>query len=530
MAILLILSAVLAWTSRDQLVLAPGHVESMARVADPSLPSQVYFGPPNSVAVLPFNCRRFPAAVESGANGEERHDVRAAPDGTDPVIAFGMAETVIDELVRIRGLQVTAPVSSFFFADSTEPPPVLAERLKVRHLLDGCVSRNADSLQVDAGLYDVRARSVSWSRRFDVPLPDVFGVIDQLTSGSAAEIREGAGGDARPTGTFPIAAWLQWAAGRWYARQSSPGSLEGAGLAYEKALEIEPDMANAWLGLAELYLLPAWKSPDDLPGFEHAREAARKALGRDPGLAPAHVVLSRISRVHDWDFGRAHEEGRQALDLLPGDADVLENAGAIEFIFGRFKSAINYLDRAIDRNPVVLNKLLRLGLANEFAGEYDQALVVYRQLLGLNPDYPGAYAFRARVKLNQGKAESALTEAELETQPFWRRYALILALDALDRFTESDPLLEALIREDSHDAAFQIAEIHSMRGDFDAAFEWLERAREQHDGGMSEILGNPFLAALHSDDRWPGLVDRMGLRPSGGAGRDRLRRDGNTDH
>jgi len=515
LAILAILLAILAWSHLGEGVLVPDSSEATSRVAQPSRSSQVYYGPPHSIAVLPFNCARYPGVETDSDPGKD--EVSGLPD-VDPVLAYGLAESLQELLVQIPGLQVTATTSSFFFADSTEDLPVLAERLRVRHLLDGCIRRSGESLQVEMSVYDVRARTYPWLQSWDV-LPDGLSeLMNQIVAGAANEVRIGSG-DGAPAAEWRFEVWRLMQEARFRYRQMDPAGLEHARAAYENVLQREPGFALAWLGLAEIYLQPAWPSPDNVPGYEHSRRAAKRALQLNPELAGAHLVLSRINRVHDWDFEQAREESRLALDLSSGDAAVLENASAIEFIFGRFQPAINLLERAISRNPVVLNLLLRLGLAYEFAGDYDQALVTYRQLLGLNPDYPGVYAFRARVKLAQSKPEAALDESEQELQPFWQRYAQILALDALGRFEESDPLLEAMTRENSHDAAFQLAEIHAMRDDIERAFEWLARAREQHDGGMSEILGNPLLGALHEDPRWLELVVQMGLtrEPEAGA-------------
>jgi len=165
-----------------------------------------------------------------------------------------------------------------------------------------------------------------------------------------------------------------------------------------------------------------------------------------------------------------------ALALQPGAADVLSNASDNEFTFGRFEQAIELLQAAIDRDPITLPLLLRLGLLHEFAGDYEQSLIAYRQLLGLNPDYPAAHAYRARVKLAQGKAESALKEADLEPDPFWQNHSRILALIALEGHEEADLLLGQMTTEHAGDAAFQLAEIHAFRGDTEGAFDWLEQA------------------------------------------------------
>ena len=107
--------------------------------------------------------------------------------------------------------------------------------------------------------------------------------------------------------------------------------------------------------------------------------------------------------------------------------------------------------------------------------------------------------------------ESALEEAELEQQPFWRQYARILSLTALERTDEAELLLQQMIDANGNDAAFQIAEIYAFSGANDQAFEWLDRAWRQRDGGMSELLGNYFLSGLENDARWQELLARMGL-------------------
>jgi tetratricopeptide (TPR) repeat protein len=511
LALLCSLLAILAWSYREHFAIAPPTADTSTRDAQPMARQQIYFGPPYSVAVLPFNCVR-PGVAEAVVPGSNQSGADGPASGiAASYLTFGLAGSIQRLLQQMDSLHVTATTSSFFFAESTESLPVLAERLKVRHLLDGCVRQIDELLELELSLYDVRADSFTWSLTIMTPAEDIPDVIDQIIVQAAEEIRAGSGDSAPVVEAIGPAAWMKMLEGRQFARERNSPGLEQAEAAFKTVLELEPGHAPAWLGLARVYLHPGWPSTAKNPGYEQSRQAALKALDMDPAMAGAHLVLSVINRIYDWNFVQARKEARLALDILPGDAEILANASSSEFIFGRYRASVALLERSISRNPVVLNKLFRLGLAHEFAGDYDQALIIYRQLLGLNSEYPGVHAFRARVKLAQQNPESALRESEQELHPFWQRYSRILALDALERFEESDPLLEEMILENSHNAAFQLAEIHAMRGDQERAFEWLELAWEQRDGGMSEILGNVFLAGLHDDDRWSKWVDRMGL-------------------
>ena len=235
------------------------------------------------------------------------------------------------------------------------------------------------------------------------------------------------------------------------------------------------------------------------------------ALRLDPELAGAYLELSRIRRAVDWDWHGSNEAAQKALKFQAGNADVLSNLSTTLFTLGKFDAAVILLKEAIKRDPLVLQNLLRLGLLYEFSGKYEEALLAYRMLLGLNPDYPALHAYRARAMLARSMPESALEEAEKEQNPFWQRYARILSLIALERPDEAASLLQQMIVERGNDAAYQVAEIYAFGGDVGEAFNWLNRAYRQRDGGMSELIGNYFLSNLENDVRWRELLIRVSL-------------------
>ena len=495
----LVVALVLAFFYRDRFAITAGSISEPHGGPAAGYPTQIYYGPANSIAVLPF------AAVPFNDEGP------VAESAADSLLPAGFADSLIDQLVQNPELQVTSRSSSFFFNQDQVELPVIAERLKVTHLLEGSFQEVAGGVRIKVRLFRVNPDKELWSGSFIGAHAELPGLRDEIAAAVTSAMNRQPGIEQAGKMLNPEA-WLLVLEGRQLLRLRGLENLERAKTRFDRALELDPGSGEAWLGLAETYFDPSWPATGTRSGYEQAREAAWAALEINPALAEAHLALSRIRRTFDWDWKGSREAAQQALKLRPGSADILSNASDAEFTLGNFEEAIEFAQEAIKRDPVVLPHLLGLGLLFEFSGDYDQALIVYRQLLGLNPGYPAAHAFRARVKLAQDKPESALREADQEQNPFWKRYARILALIALDRFDEADPLMDQMILENAHDAAYQIAEIHAFRGNVDAAFEWLDRAYEQRDGGMSEIIGNPFLAALEEDERWPGFLSRMGLR------------------
>ena len=494
------LMALLIWTVRDHIPVFPGGVDESSGGKVKLARAQVYYGPVNSIAVLPFTCTSHDFEAGSGAS----------PVG-DPALADGIAESLIDLLAAIPDLQVTASNSSFFFRDKDAAMPVLAERLKVRHILEGCARKTPEGIEISARLTDVKAKSEKWSKSFNGKLDEVFVIQDEITAAAARVVVKGLGKDAPGARVMDPQAWLLFIEGRYQRRLRDPDRLSEAESAFKRVLDIEPEFAPAMLELARIYMDPVMVAAQGKAGFERAREMIHGALRLDPELAGAYLELSRIRRAIDWDWHGSNEAAQKALKFQAGNADVLSNLSTTLFTLGKFDAAVILLKEAIKRDPLVLQNLLRLGLLYEFSGRYEEALLAYRMLLGLNPDYPALHAYRARAMLARSLPESALEEADKEQNPFWQRYARILSLIALERPDEADSLLQQMIVERGNDAAYQVAEIYAFGGDVGEAFNWLDRAYRQRDGGMSELIGNYFLSNLENDVRWRELLIRVSL-------------------
>ncbi len=505
-AIILVL---ITWFLREHIPVFPDGVEAPNEKVTLARP-QVYYGPANSIAVLPFTCTS-PAfeVVSPDSPGDE--PVRQATD--TPALADGIAQSLIDLLARVPGLLVTSSNSSFFFQDKDTVIPVLAERLKVRHILEGCARQTPDGFEISARLVNVKTRSQKWAKSFNGKLDNIIAFQNEIAT-AAADI---AGSNLGKEKELPLAkvvdpqAWLMFIEGRYRYRLRGPDNLAQAEAAFRNALDIEPEFAPALLGLARVYMTPVRVSTQGRAALEKARETVLEALRLDPELAGAYLELSRIRRSVDWDWRGSSEAAQKALGLAPGNADVLSNASTALFTLGKFEPAVMLLKEAIKRDPLVLQNFQRLGLLYEFSGKYEEALQAYQVLLGLNPDYPAVYAYRARAQLALSMSESALEEADKEQNPFWQRYARILSLFALQRSDEADALLQQMIIERGNDAAYQVAEIYAFSGDIDQAFSWLDRAYRQRDGGMSELIGNYFLSNLENDPRWRELLVRVSL-------------------
>ena len=300
--------------------------------------------------------------------------------------------------------------------------------------------------------------------------------------------------------------------GRYLFGRRTQTDWENAALAFEQALEIEPDYASAWAGLSLVLGAQAGQSYRELhAGYVLAREAANKALELDRDLAEAHSALGKIQMTYDWDWTGAEVSLARALELAPGNAQILAEMAILQRFIGNLEVSNELNRQAVELDPLSLRGYHQMGLTLIWAGQLEEAMAVYRHLLTLNPEYTSANLSLSRILLIQGNMEEAMAAAEREKEPFWREFGILINLYAQGRTEEGDARLVAFIEQNQADSAYQIATIYGFRGDMDLVFEWLELAYVQRDGGLPEMLFDPFLNQFSDDPRWVEIVKKVGL-------------------
>ena len=300
--------------------------------------------------------------------------------------------------------------------------------------------------------------------------------------------------------------------GRFFLDRRSRKDLERAVDYFRRSLERDPGYAPAWAGLSEAYAGQADNGyVPTADGYRRAREAAEKSLALDPQLVDAHLAMGGIQRSYDWDWAAADASYRKALDLEPGNALALRHAGIQATTLGRWNEAIDLANKAIERDPLRPGSYGRLGDVFLAVERDTEAEAAFRKALELDPD--GAYRHYAigRTLLLQGKADAALQEMEQETDEIWRLSGLPLAFHALGRRGESDAALATFKSKHAGEMAYQIAEVHAFRGEADLAFEWLERAYDQRDAGVTAIKGDRLMRGLVGDPRYKAFLRKLKL-------------------
>jgi tetratricopeptide (TPR) repeat protein len=345
-------------------------------------------------------------------------------------------------------------------------------------------------------------------------MENIFAVQDDIAGSVAGALKVTLEGGQPPKAqqTNPEAynAYLQ---GRYFFDGRTKEDYEKAIGYYEQALQIDPNYARAQVGLSEVHASQAdygYVAVEE--GYGKALKEAERALELDPNLAEAHAAIGWIKRSYDWDWTGADAAFKRALELEPGNADVILGAAELAATLGHFDEAIRLDRRAIELDPLRVSAYSRLGLHASYGDRWQEAEAALRKVLELNPQYPGAHLRLGRLYLVQSKPEEAFDEMQREPESAaWRGQGLALAYQAVGKKKEADAALAEYIEKSQNDGAFQIAEIYAYRGEMDKAFQWLERAYKQRDAGLSQMIGNTLLRGLERDPRWTAFLKKMKL-------------------
>ena len=453
-----------------------------------------------SIAVLPF------------VDLSQAHDQEYFCDG--------ISEEILDALAKVEGLRVVARTSSFSFKGKNADVGEIAQKLNVRNVLEGSLRREGNRTRITAQLVNARDGFHIWSDTFERELQGVFAVQDEITRSivDALKIKLAVAPPARAQqNTEAYDLYLQ---GLYLSNKSDEENLRKSLNLFQRALDKDPTLSRAWVGIAKAWywLADAYLKP--LQAYQAVESAATKALELNEKDADAHAYLSDAKRVLHWDWKIAERELQRAIEIDP-------NSATAHLIFAHHRVCsgdlaggqmeLDEAERLDPLSPIISDHQAILFL---YSDRLDDAVGAAKRTLTLDPNYNYLEPTLARIYREQGKLEDALAlylKAQQGTHE--PNAGLAIAYARLGRITEAQRMLQQLIDKANRGyvAGEQIACVFVALDNHDEAFRWLNRAVDEHSGNV--IATHRELRPLYSDSRFPLLLRRMGIDPTKVVGR-----------
>jgi serine/threonine protein kinase/tetratricopeptide (TPR) repeat protein len=429
--------------------------------------------------------------------------------------ADGLSEGLITELAQIRSLRVISRTSSMTYKGSTKPLPEIGRELGVDAVIEGSIQRAGTRVRITTQLIHVATDRHLWASTYDRELRDVLSVQAEVAGEVAREIGLQLTAMRPGRSTIVPEAFDAFLRGNF---QSNNWELQKAQIAYERAIELDPDFAAAYARLSGVYYFLAFLGvmpPRD--AFEKVRVLSATALAKDPQLAEALGQRALLSLHYDWDWFAAERDFRRAEELDPSFADNHHYYAHFLLAMNRPHDNVDQMRKAVALDPQ--NPVLRVchGWHRLFAAEYDSAVADADRAAQMAPNLFWSPMVRGWAFEQQGRLAEALTEFEaaiaqsgaLSIAVASRAHSLAL----LGRKEEAALIANELIERSrsTYVPAYEIAVVFAGLGDLDSTFAWLQNAIDDHSTWLVHVGWDARFRKARNDPRFRAIIRSIGL-------------------
>jgi TolB-like protein/DNA-binding winged helix-turn-helix (wHTH) protein len=434
-------------------------------------------------------------------------------DSSQDYFADGMTDELITMLAKDSSLRIVSRTSVMQYRGARRPLPEIARALHADAILEGSVSRSAHQVHMTLQLIRADTDSHLWADSYerdanDLALPDeaARAIANQLHRGvpavKANRYVSPAAHDAYLHGNY-----------LWFGTR-----MEESGAWFRKAIDLQPDYALAWAGLADYYGEGIVVDVlDPRTSIVPEEQVAERALALDPNLPQAHSAMAAMFFIDRWDWADADREILRALSLDPQNGEWYYLRARVLEALNRNAEAIDLGKKAMEIDPFSRPYALS-GLYLD-ARQYDAALKEIQLRLEANSNNSALLAQEADLWRRMGKNKEAVDA--------WARWNILTGDSqsavnvrrAWDRGGARGEVRWQLGRrlqqsKSSYVSPVELASYYAQLGDKERTLALLEEGYKQHSMDILWIEGDPAYDFLHSDPRFRSIIQRTGVAPA----------------
>jgi len=451
-----------------------------------------------SIAVLPF--------TTIGAKTDD-----------EQYLGVGTADLVTSKLSQINEINLRSVSAVRRYLKSDKSPLEAGKELAVDYVVSGTIERRENAVEAKLEMKEVASGRAVWSEIFNEPDSNLFALQDSISElvAKSLSLRLTNAEKQNLARHFTENGKAQqlYLSGRFHFGKRTVEGLRQAISLFEQAIEIDPNFALAYTGLADCQALLNWyQEPQPPDAWSEAKRAAEKAVSLDDNLAEAHASLAFVKFHFERDYRGAEEEFRRAINLKPNYATAHQWYAFLLSAQARHNEAIavmRHAEQLEPRSAVIANAVANVLFS---ARLYDESIVQARRSLEIDPASVGAHVILRWNYEKKGIPDEimAIFEKEVafagDTPTSRAKRAHVFA--AVGKKEEALQILEELAANKQLEriTPYEIAIIYALLDDKTKSFEWLKKAKDNHAVGFSFVKVDPLLDNLRSDKRFENLV------------------------
>ena len=455
-----------------------------------------------TIAVLPFE--------NTGADNSEEY------------ISDGITQDIISNLSKISSLQkVIGWFSVRAFKKTTKTLNEIAKELGVAAIISGSIQKNADKMHVIAELTEVNTKKLLWNYDSVYSSKDLLTIQSTIAAEIVSAMKASLTAEEKKNltkhYTDNIEAYKFYRKGRIFWDQRTKESFDSSQIYYNKAIELDPDYALAYSGLADLYIYNQ-KGLLQTEAIPFARNYALKALLLDSTLSEALTTIGFIQSAFDYDWVKSKNTLQKAITLNPNYPTAhLFYGNLLQYTGESTEQGISEIKKALSLDPLSRNLNYVLGRNYYYAHKYDSAFEQLKKTIALDQNFNLAKGNLAYVLLEKKNYPAAfdiilqLKENGISKIDYYKGITLSYAYAASGDKVRAKEELEKTLVEYPDQSPFNIARVYIALRDYEKAITSLEKAYEQRDLWMYALKADPTFNPIRNELRFKALMKRMNL-------------------
>jgi len=452
-----------------------------------------------TIAVLPF--------VNMSASDENEY------------FSDGITEEIINALAQIGDLKVTSRTSSFSFKGRNIPIAEIGNELNVSTILEGSVRLAGSQVRITAQLVDVADDFHFWSETWDRELAYVFEIQDEVSLLIADKLREHLGHfviqeHLVEKQTDNIDAYEYSLKAKFLRNKWNPEDVRTAISLYEKALVLDPDHDESYIGLADCY---SFLGTTGFMPFEEAWgltiKYTRQALELNSLSSGVHYQLSNQAFFVECNYGKSLEEMKQAIEINPNNAEAQEFLSFLYIIAGDRELSLEHLGIALCLNPLSGESQFFKAYYHYMIEDFPESLELLDKCLTANDKNIPAHSIKPLCLLKMGRYDEVISyfdnipaDVVIEGE---KTGAIALAYTLNNDKANASRYLEKLTvqaeKADGYTADSYLFMMNAVSGERDKAFDWVINAIEKNSSLLLLRYTDPLVAPLRDDPRYEAL-------------------------
>lgn len=440
----------------------------------------------------------------------------------DENLNLRIMDSIITKLSKIESISVRPTSSTIRFAESEEPAVEIGKKLVVDAVLEGLIQRENNKLRVTVQLVSVKNTKQIWSEQFDGESDRLLDLQNVISSKLLHELNlrltkeQETNFAKRPTDNSD--AYEEYLKGRYFWQKRSFDSLQSAIASFERSIKLDPNFADAYVGLADSHYLLFDYSYDTSPNnVELAKKYLAKAIELNPNLAEAYSTLGLLQTTYEWNWQEAEKSLIKAKDLAPNSPNAHHRFGTFLAKLRRFEEAEKELRKAKELDPTSTSINMNLGFILMNSKKTDEAITQLERTLELDSKFLSPRWYLTRCYWQKGEKKRSLMESanaiELGGD---KEFAdkLRQEINALDEATVvknwSSEWKKYIGPQGIND--HDLAILSFYQNDKEETLNWLEKSVNARHPWATWINAEPEFDFVRDEPRFQAILQKMNLK------------------